>query len=168
MQLPNPGKTLLLVLLMCSKASFAQLKVESIKFNKQITGFSFAADMDGMLVYLPQGKADLDRAHGAEFSLRVHENEDAEGVKRYLNFMKDYEIKHGGTLTDVKEKDTMVNNLTVHIITMREQFKGIQTRAHHFYASITKGHDSVIFLSSDLDHDKYFNKLVKTFYSIQL
>lgn len=164
----NPSHALTLVFILFTFSAFSQLKVQTVNFNRQITGFSQALELNGMLVYLPNGKADLEAPHPSCFSLRVKNGTSIGEAKSYLNFVKDAEIRNGETLTDVVARDTVINGLSAYIITMREQFRGKKTRAHNFYACICKGGDAVIYLSSDLDNEKYYSKLVKTFYSIKL
>jgi hypothetical protein len=167
-----PGmKITRLALTIISLTSFgfcsAQINPDSPKFDLSISNFKYATTMDGMDVYLQNGTPDLQSTKTlSTFSLRPKYNITYESAKGYLNYLKNYEEKHGGTITNVITKDTLINNLKAFLLTMNETFEGHSEKAQHFYAFLLKGDIAIIFLSSDFDNGKYIAKFKKTFYSI--
>ena len=160
---------LTLILSTIYSCCLAQTNAEDIKFDKTISNFKYATTIDGMEVYLPNGKADLESTKTlSTFSIRPKYHMTFESAKGYLDYLKSYEEKHYGTITNVKTKDTLINNLKVFQLTMYESFTGRKEKAHHFYAFILKGDTAIIFLSSDFDNEKYFSIFKRTFYSIRL
>ena len=148
---------------------FSQIKVEDIKLDKTITNFKYATNLNGMLVYLPNGKQDLNSKQDLpSFAVRIEDEMNYEKAIGYINFMVDYDRRHGWVVKDIKTVDTLINNLKVFELTMNEKCTGKAGTHHCFYAFILHGNQAIIYLSGDREGDVYFDKLKKTFYSIHL
>jgi hypothetical protein len=160
----------LLIAILTSAVSLGQIKVQELRLDEKITGFKYATLTEtGLKVYLPNGKADLSvNALLSTFAIRVNDDMSYERGKEYLNFINSRETKDGAIISNIVERDTIVNGNNIFEMTMVQKFKGLKEVALNYYAFIIKGDQAIIFLSSDFQRGNNLEKFKKTFRNVKL
>jgi hypothetical protein len=157
----------LLPILFVSGFSFGQSKVTDIKVDSSITGFHFAANFQGTLVYTIHGKSDLTTVNPTAFSISLLPNATYELALTQIDNYLSYSTRNGYTHSDILRKDTTVNGNKGFYTTLTETLKGTDYRNLVFHAFYIKDNTAVLFISGDLDNGKYIENFKKTFYSLK-
>ena len=157
-------RLVIVILLLTSSFAFGQIKSQDIKIDSKITGFKFAKDMDGMLVYLPNGQDDFERNENpSSFSIHTEPDMTYDRSVGYIDYQMDYAKRHGSTLTNIIKKDTRINGYKAYEVTFTENVTGLNSKRLNYYSFFLKGSTAVIFLSGDSDNGKYIQKFKDTF-----
>jgi hypothetical protein len=158
----------ILLCLSITHISFSQLQIENIKIDTTITGFHFAANMYGTIVYTPNGKSDITNTlNPTAFSFTVMPNATlAAATKEIENFIL-MSKQNGYVIRNIERKDTIVNGYKTFIVSYTEADKGTSYQNLVFNAVVMKGTDAVIFVSGDLDKGKYLDGIKKTFFAVR-
>jgi len=158
-----------LVTLFTSQLSFGQIKIEDLKIDTNITGFHFAANFQGTIVYTPNGKADIgSQTKPSAFSISILPNATPLTARLQIEQFLSWSVKDGYQHTDVVNKDTIVNGTKLYSVSLTETLKGTEYKNRVFHGFFIKDNSAVIFISGDLDNGKYIEGFEKTFYRITM
>ena len=155
----------LVLSLVITHVSFAQLKVEDLKIDTTITGFHFAANFSGLLVYTPHGKADLDSINPSAFSFGILPNATFASAIKQLDNLINMSKQEGYKHSDVIRRDTLLNGDRAYYISLTETLSGTDYINYVFHAFYFKGDDAVIFVSGDLNNGIYRDRIRQTFFA---
>ena len=160
--------SIVLFLILASGFAYSQLKVENLKIDTTITGFHFAANFSGLLVYTPHGKADLDSINPSAFSIGVLHKATFESALRQLDNLLNMSKQEGYKHSDVIRRDTILNGDRAFYISLTETLAGTDYINYVFHAFYFKGDDAVIFVSGDLNNGIYRDRIRQTFFASKL
>ena len=104
----------------------AQLQIDDIKIDTNISGFHFTADYDGALIYTPNGQADIGVVKNpSAFSVSILTNTDYESAKDKIEELIEMSSLHDGNTQDqIVRKDTMVQGFKAYTVSLRESGRG--------------------------------------------
>ncbi len=160
-------KLLILASLICH-ICFGQIKIEDIHIDTTITGFHFAADFQGTMVYTLNGKADLNTINPSAFSFTIYPDASYQAAVKQIDQLLEMSIQNGYKHSDIIKKDTTVNGNKVYCISLTETQKGTDYKNLIFHGFYMKGNTAILFISGDLSNGKYIEGFKKTFYAAQL
>jgi hypothetical protein len=148
--------------------SFGQIKLEDLKVDTTITGFHFAADFQGTIVFTKHGPSDLHTKNPTAFSFTLAPNMTFTNGKSQLNHLLNMSRQIGFEINDFIEKDTIIKGNYGYYISYTETYDKNNYKNFVFYAFVIKDKTLIIFTSGDLDNGMYIDKFKKTFYTIKL
>ena len=145
----------------------AQTSAPGVTVDTTITGFHYATNFSGTLVYTKHGPSDIDgHSQPTAFSVTLTRTVTFEQAKKEVLQMFRMSALNGYTITGEAEKDTVVNGRPAHLIWYTEA-KANEGYQNVVFNAIVKGDGAVlVFTSGDLDKGKYVDLFKKTFYSI--
>jgi hypothetical protein len=155
---------ILLIILAGPCLTFAQLKVEDLTIDTAITGFRFAANMQGTHVYTPNGAPDLNTINPSAFSFSILPNATYQTAFEQILMLINMGVQDGYSQTDLVKKDTTINGNKAWYVSLTETLKGTDYKNMLFHAFYLKGDAAIIFVSGDLDNGKHREKYKSTFY----
>jgi hypothetical protein len=159
--------TISMLTLFISYFSFAQPKLKDLKVDTSITGFHFAADVNGTFVYTSNGKSDLTANKGfSYFALYMLPNATMESAFQQFEILHNNSIQDGFNLSEFVENDTTINGNQVYAVSFTKT-KGTN-KILVFNAATVKNKTAIIFTSSDNDQGKHRENIKKTFYAMKL
>jgi hypothetical protein len=132
-----------------------------------ITGFHYATNFSGTIVYTKHGPSDIDgHSQPTAFSVTLTRTATFEQAKKEVLQMFRMSALSGYTITGDAEKDTIVNGHPAYLIwyTEAKANKGYQNVV---FNAVVKGDGAVlVFTSGDLDKGKYVDLFKRTFYTL--
>lgn len=156
----------LIAILLFSKAHcFAQLTKDNIVIDTKITGFQFATDYQGTMVYTANGKADLEKVNPSAFSYTVINGLTYDQLMKELSQYMSMAIQNGYVQSDFVKKETVINGYTVYSISLTETMPGTDYKNLAFHGFYLKDGKGILFISGDLDGGKYAEGFKKTFFA---
>ncbi|MGC4102148.1 hypothetical protein [Ferruginibacter sp.] len=160
--------TLLSVVIFLFTSSFGQIKIEDLKIDSTITGFHFAADFQGTIVFTKNGPPDIQTINPTAFSFTIAPGITAAAAKEQLEVMLTMSKENGYTITNLQTKDTTLSGFTAYYVSYIETDKSNNYKNMIFNSFVIKDDTMIIFVSGDLDDGKYIEKFKRTFFSIKL
>jgi hypothetical protein len=158
----------LLLTLFVSQFSFGQIKVEDLKVDTTITGFHFAANFQGTLIYTQNGKADLNTINPSAFSFTIMTNASYQAALEQIELLLNMSRQDGYTHSDIVKKDTTINGNKAYYISFIETRKDTDYKNLVFDAFYIKENTILLFISGDLNNGKYIENFKRTFYDTKL
>ena len=159
--------TALFCILFTFQLSYGQVKPEDLKVDTTITGFHFAANFQGTMVWTVNGPSDLKTENPTAFSFTVAQNTTYEALVAQIKQYLGWSIQNGYTHTGLVEKDTTVNGNRAYYTTTTETQKGTNYKNMVFHGFIIKDNTGILFISGDLDNGKYIEGFRKTFFAVK-
>jgi hypothetical protein len=157
---------ILLLSFLVSTFSFGQIKLEDLKIDTTITGFHYAADFQGTIVFTKNGSSDIHTTNPTAFSFTIAQNMSATMAKKQLGTLLNMSIQNGYKISDIVMKDTVLGGNIAFYASYTENYDGNNNLV--FNAFVIKNGTAILFTSGDLDYGKYIDKFRKTFYTINL
>ncbi len=148
---------------------FNPLELANFKFDESITGFKYAATMGNMFIYSPNGKADLNaqQENLSMFQLSTIETPSFSKAKEFLDYTISRYSVQGIQASIVKKQDISINGNQAYEVTM--QAKDADNKKSILYQVIIyKGANAVLFLGSDNEQGKLFDKFKATAQTIKM
>lgn len=146
----------------------AQLSYQSLHIDTVITGFKFAADFQGTMVYTKNGPADLKSINPSAFSFTLAPKMKADDAKAQLDMLLNMSRANQYKITEVMTRDTTINGHQAYLLSYIETKEGEAYVNFVFNAYVIKDDTAILFVSGDLDKGAHIEKFKKTFFSIQL
>lgn len=159
------GLTLIAIFLFTALPCFAQLTTDNLIIDTKITGFQFATDYQGTVVYTANGKADLDKVNPSAFSYTLINGLTYDQVMKELSQYLSMSIQNGYVQSDFVKKETVINGYKVYYISLTETMPGTDYKNFAFDGFYFKDNQGVLFISGDLDGGKYTEGFKKTFFA---
>jgi len=147
---------------------FGQIKLEDLKVDTTITGFHYAADFQGTIVFTKNGPSDIQTMNPTAFSFSIGPNMTAAAAKGQLEMLLNFSKQNGYKIADLVKKDTTLNGNDAYYISYLETDDKNSYKNIVFNSFVIKDKTIILFVSGDLDNGKYIEKFKKTFYSIKL
>lgn len=160
--------TALLLIILVSKHSFGQPKLEDLNVDTTITGFHFAADFQGTKVFTKNGSTDVQTINPTAFSFTIALTMSAEAAKEQLDMLLNMSKQNGYKIADLVKRDTVLNGNTAYYTSYIETDAKTNYKNSVFNAFVIKDGAVILFTGGDLDNGKYIDKFKKTFYGIKL
>ena len=165
----NKVINLLLLALLHAPFSFGQQKVDDLRIDTSITGFHFAANYQGTLVFTAHGEADLKTANPSAFSFTIMPKTNYEAALHQIGQLLVMALRDGYIQSDIKGKDdTVIDGNKAYYISLTETRQGTDYKNLIFYAFYIKDGTALLFISGDLDNGKYIESFKRTFFSTKL
>jgi hypothetical protein len=156
---------LLMVGMSLLQSANGQDSPSGIMVDTTITGFHFAINYSGTVVYTKNGPSDIDgKSQPTAFSVTVTKKASFDQAKKQvldlfkLSALNNYEI------TGEAEKDTPLNGYRTYCIWYRETIKSRGYQNLVFNAVVQLDSSVLVFTSGDLDKGMYIEKMKKTFF----
>gem|GEM_PF-1601012 len=160
--------TALLLTLFITRFCFGQSKAEDLKIDTTISGFHFAANFSGTLVYTPKGPSDITGTiNPSAFSFSVLPQATYASARAQIDQLLRMSVTGGYTQSNIIKKDTVINGNKVYYVSLKETLKGSDYQNLVFDAFVLRGDTAVIFTSGDLDKGRYIEAFRKTFYTFR-
>lgn len=132
-----------------------------------ITGFHYATDFSGTLVYTQHGPSDITgSSQPTAFSVTYSRTVSFEEAKMEVLQLRQMSDQNGYKISDLIQTDTIVNGHTAYCISYIETLEkeGYQNVV---FNAVLKGDGAVlVFTSGDLDKGKFSEGFKKTFYKL--
>jgi hypothetical protein len=160
--------TILLLIVLTSEYSFGQIKLEDLQIDSTITGFHYAADFQGTIVFTKNGASDIQTINPTAFSFSFAQNMTAIEAKKQLEMLLIMSKQNGYEISNFIQKDTVLNNNIAYYISYTETDVKENYQNIVYNAFVIKDKTLILFVSGDLDRGKYLDKFKKTFYSIKI
>lgn len=148
--------------------SFGQIKLADLKIDTTITGFHYAADFQGTIIFTKNGLADMQTINPTAFSFTIAPNMNGADAKGQLEMLLNMSKQNGYKISDLVAKDTTINGHEAFYITYIETDNKNNYRNEVFNSFVIKDKTLILFVSGDLDNGQYIDKFRKTFYGIKL
>lgn len=148
---------------------FNPLELANFKFDESITGFKYAATMGNVFIYLPNGKADLNKQQDSlsMFQFSTIEAPTFLKAKEFIDYTVLRYSKQGIEVSNVKKQDISINgNQAYEVIMDAKDTTGKKTTLYQVI--IHKGTTAVLFLGSDNEQGKWFDKFKATAQTIKM
>lgn len=142
--------------------------VEDLNVDTTITGFHFAANFQGTIVFTKNGAPDINTINPTAFSFTIASNMSSSIAKDQLNMLLNLSKQNGYKITELVQKDTTFKNNNAYYISYIETDDKNKYKNLVFNAFVIKDNTLILFTSGDLDNGQYIDKFKKTFYSIKL
>jgi hypothetical protein len=148
---------------------FNPLELANFKFDETITGFKYAATMGNMFIYSPNGKADLatQQDNLSMFQLSTIEAPSFSKAKEFLDYTISRYSVQGIQASNIKKQDISINGNQAYEVTM-EAKDADNKKSTLYQVIIYKGTNAVLFLGSDNEQGKWFDKFKATAQTIKL
>lgn len=160
--------SILFFALSVSYFSFGQIKLEDLNVDTTITGFHFAADFQGTIVFTKNGPSDLQTINPTAYSFTIAENFTSPKAKQQLDMLLNMSVRNGYKISDLVRRDTTLNGYNAFYISYTETDEKRNYKNLVFNAFVIKDKTLILFTSGDLDQGLYSEKFKRTFYSIKL
>jgi hypothetical protein len=148
--------------------SYGQTKLKDLKIDTTITGFHFAADFQGTIIFTKNGASAIQTINPSAFSFTIAPNLTATAAKEQLEMLLNMSKENGYKISDMVTKDTMLNGNSAYYISYVETDDKNSYKNIVFNSFVIKDETLILFVSGDLDNGKYADKFKKSFYSITL
>ncbi len=148
--------------------SFGQIKLADLKIDTTITGFHYAADFQGTIIFTKNGPSDIQTINPTAFSFTIAPNMNGADAKGQLEMLLNMSKQNGYKISGLVTKDTTINGNEAYYITYVETDNKNNYRNEVFNSFVIKEKTLILFVSGDLDNGKYIDKFKKTFYGIKL
>jgi hypothetical protein len=142
--------------------------MDDLNIDTTITGFHFAANFQGTLVFTKNGPSDLSTINPSAFSFTLAPNMTSKSAIEQLEQMMEFSKQNGYTVTDIVKKDTTLNGYAAYYISYTEILEKDNYKNLVYNAFVIKDKTLILFVSGDLNNGLYIDKFKKTFYSIKL
>ena len=142
--------------------------VEDLNIDTTITGYHFAANFQGTIVFTKNGANDLNTINPSAFSFTIAPNMSSKSAIDQLDQLLNMSKQNGYKITDIVKTDTVLNGNKAYYISYIETNDKINYKNFVFNAFVIKEKTLILFTSGDLDNGQYADKFKKTFYSIKL
>jgi hypothetical protein len=149
-------------------ASTGKVQFEDLKIDSSITGFHFAANFQGTVVYTKNGPSDIKSVNPSAFSFTLAPNMSAKVALDQFEQFVAFSKQLNNTLSDVVKKDTTLHGNPAYYVSYTESNEKTNYKNFVFNAYVIKDNTLIVFASGDLDKGIYIDKFKKTFYSIKL
>ena len=145
------------------------LELANFKFDESITGFKYAATMGNMFIYSPNGKADLTKQADnlSMFQLSTIEAPTFSKAKEFLDYTISRYGVQGIEASNIKKQDLFINGNQAFEVTMDAEDAN-NRKSSLYQVIIYKGKNAVIFLGSDSEQGKWFDKFKATAQTIKM
>jgi hypothetical protein len=163
-------KTLLLLIsLAFLQDACAQQSNTGSVVDTSITGFHYATNFSGTLVYTQHGPSDIDgHTQPTAFSITPSGKVNFEGAKHELSMLLQMSHDNGYKISDLQEKDTLVKGRKAFYISYTETLEKENYQNFVFNGVVSGDGAVVVFTSGDLDKGKFIDLFKKTFYQLSL
>jgi hypothetical protein len=148
--------------------SFGQIRLEDLKVDTAITGFHFAVDFQGTMVFTKHGASDIKTINPTAFSFTISPNLNSATAKSQLSQLLDMSRQNGLKINDFTEKDTTIKGYKGYYISYTETYEKYHYKNFVFNSFVIKDQTIILFTSGDLDGGEYVDKFRQTFYTIKL
>lgn len=148
--------------------SFGQIKLEDLKIDTSLTGFHYAANFQGTIIYTKNGSPDINTINPSAFSFTIAPNISFEDAKEEIRHLLKMSLENNFTISELVEEDTTLDSKRFYSIGYTETTEKNKYKNFVFNAIVQKGNTIIIFASGDLDNGIYIEKFKKTFFSIKL
>lgn len=148
---------------------FNPFELANFKFDESITGFKYAATMGNMFIYTVNGKADLatQQDNLSMFQLSTIEAPSFSKAKEFLDYTISRYSEQGIQTSNVKKQEISINGEQAYEVTM--EIKDEDNKKGNLYQVIIyKGANAVLFLGTDDEQGKWFDKFKATAHSIKM
>ena len=148
---------------------FNPLELANFKFDESITGFKYAATMGNMFIYSPNGKSDLNiqQDNLSMFQLSTIEAPTFSKAKEFLDYTISRYSVQGIQASNVKKQDISINGNQAYEVTV-EAKDSDNKQTTLYQVIIHKGTTAVLFLGSDSEQGKWFDKFKATAQTIKM
>lgn len=148
---------------------FNPLELANFKFDESITGFKYAATMGNMFIYSPNGKADLNTQpeNLSMFQFSTIEAPTFSKAKEFLDYTISRYGVQGIQVSNLKKQDITINGNEAYEVTMDAK-DGDNKTSSLYQVIIHKGTTAVLFLGSDSEKGKWFDKFKATAQTIKM
>ena len=160
--------TLFALLILSFTFSFGQIKLADLKIDTTITGFHFAADFQGTIIFTKNGPPDIQTINPTAFSFTIAPNMNGTAAKGQLEMLLNMSKQNGYKISDLVTKDTTVKGNEAYYISYVETDDANNYKNSVFNSFVIKDKTLILFVSGDLDNGKYIDKFKRTFYGIKL
>ena len=160
--------TLLLLACFYYSFGFGQIKFTDLNVDTTITGFHFAANFQGTLVFTINGSDDLRTTNPTAFSFTIAQNLDSKIALNQFEQLMQMSIRNGYKVFDIIKKDTTLNGNNAYYTTYTETYDAHNYKNLVFNAFVVKDKTLIVFTSGDINNGQYIEKFKKTFYNIKL
>lgn len=146
------------------------LELVNFRFDESITGFKFATTMGNIFIYSPNGKADLAVQQLDTLPSIMMSQIEAlsfEKAKEFLETVVSRYHSQGTQLSNIKRQDITINGNQAYEVTM--DAKDVNNNQGVLYHVIVfKGTSAVMFLGTDFQQRKWFDKFKATAQTIKM
>jgi len=160
--------TLLLLTTFSSLFSAGQTAVDHLSIDTTITGFHFAADFQGTIIFTKHGPSDIQTINPTAFSVTIAPNMTFESGKEQLDQLLNMSKQNDYKILSLLKKDTTIKGNSAYYISYIETDDKTKYKNIVFNAFVMKGSTLLLFTSGDLDNGIYADRFKKTFYGISL
>jgi len=160
--------TLSIFLIFSFTFSIGQIKLADLKIDTTITGFHYAADFQGTIIFTKNGPSDIQTSNPTAFSFTIAPNMSGTDAKAQLEMLLNMSKQNDYKISDLVTKDTTINGNEAYYISYVETDDKNNYRNAVFNAFVIKDKTLILFVSGDLDKGEYIDKFKKTFYGIKL
>jgi hypothetical protein len=148
---------------------FNPLELATFKFDETITGFKHATTMGNMFIYSPNGKTDLNAKQDnlSTFQLSTIEAPSFSRAKEFLDYTISRYSLQAIQVSNIKKLDITINGNRAYEVIM--DVKDAENKISTLYqVVIYKGTIAVLFLGSDNEQGKWFDKFKATAQTIEM
>ena len=158
---------LLFIIASLSKNANAQDGHSNMVVDTSITGFHYATNFSGTLVYTQHGPSDINgHSQPSAFSITVSGEANFEQAKDQVLMLFKMSVQNGLKISDLLEKDTVLNGHKTYCISYTESSEKEKYQNLVFNALVSVDRDVLVFASGDLDGGKFIDLFKKTFYQL--
>jgi hypothetical protein len=145
-----------------------QTAPSGVVVDTTLTGFHYATNLSGTLVYTKHGASDIDgKSEPTAFSVTLSKTASFNQAKKLVLDLFRMSALHDYNITGEAEKDTLLNGHRTYCIWYMETMekRGYQNLVFNAIEQLDGA--VVIFTSGDLDKGKYIDLFKKTFYTLR-
>ena len=150
-----------------SSICLGQTKLRDLNIDTTITGFHFAANFQGTMVFTKNGAPDIQTINPTAFSFTIATGMTFDEAKDQLEQLLNMSVQNGYKITGLIKRDTTLNGYNAYYISYTETHES-NYKNYVFNSYVIKDKTLILFTSGDLDNGLYIDKFRKTFYSIKL
>jgi len=143
-------------------------EVMALGFDTTITGFHYATNFSGTVVYTPNGAADLNTLNPSAFSFTILHDATYKYALSQIRGLLKMSDQDGFIRSGMVEKDTVINGIKAYYVSFTETRTDNDYQNLVFDAFYIKDKTAVLFVSGDLDKGKHIENFKKTFYGLKL
>jgi hypothetical protein len=155
----------ILLSLMLLQQANGQPAASDVIVDTTITGFHYAVNFSGTYVYTLHGPSDLNGSQPTAFSVTFSRTVPFEHAKQEVRQLLHMSDQNGYKISDLLEKDTLVNGHPVYYISYSETQENYQ---NFVFNAVVNGDGAIlVFTCGDLEKGKFIDLFKKTFYQLK-